>query len=129
MFGLEIMPGVLDLVTLEPRDKEPETTWVAIDPDTMYQKTYEYLVVRLRNPEPPMPPLQELYMRAKAIQLGNYRGSRLRTENPQLLQAMDRMIRNEILDILRLYFTESLHQSLAGGKIGLHITKDVRYKV
>lgn len=130
MYLGESWPDVLNLVTPEPRDYDPETIWLAVNTDLMYTKSLEHLLGRLRNPNVPDGALAQIFHRAKSLQSDIWHSLQVQGD-PRGLPPLFRAIRAEALDVLRLWFTEHLHRMISptNSRMGLHITpKDLRYK-
>lgn len=124
----EIWPDVLNLVRPAPRDNDPDTVWVDVDPDVLYPATFQYVMNRLMDETVPDPPLADLYNRAKGLRLHPRHITSLKCEDSFRLPPLERALRAELLTVLRLYFTEMLQRAI-GGRIGIHITKDLRYRL
>jgi hypothetical protein len=124
------------MVTVEEREGY-DREYVAVAPKDLYSKTVAHIKAVLKEGKAParyidvggeirQNPLVELYGRAVRVPEQSWDHALEPGDN---YPPKARTNRAEALEVARLWFKEVLHQQIDYKPLGLHITKDERYRL
>lgn len=109
------------------RADEPEVTWFEVQPGQMYPAMVRLIRGSLAHNEVPDGALVPLWESAAQV---TERGWNLALMPRDACVTFDDVAqRTRALETCRLWFTELLHRSVDGQRMGLRITKDERYRL